>query len=216
MTIEKITVNQISTSHVFKEIAVEGRINKIWPIKVKPIDAAFRCEWCDDITIIKQSIDDKLLKPFECGNENCGRKNRFKLIPEKSTWIDEQKMELQDFNPPEKGIMVIVRGKELIDTIPAVYTHVIIGGTIRVIEDNGSIYDRVLEANHIKTINRIILLREIIRQIQEEYKDAAPLDEIFFRAEQDGFKKETVEDFMRKLKSAGEIYESSNNQFRVV
>ncbi|MFZ3166106.1 MAG: minichromosome maintenance protein MCM [Candidatus Methanoperedens sp.] len=63
--------------------------------------------------------------------------------------------------------------------------------------------------------DRIKVLREIIRDIQKEM-GAAPIEEIILKAEESGIKKETVEDMIQKLKSAGEIIESSNERFRVV
>ncbi len=63
--------------------------------------------------------------------------------------------------------------------------------------------------------DRIKVLREIIRDLQKEM-GAAPIEEIISRAQESGIKKETVEDMIQKLKSAGEIIESSNDRFRVV
>ena len=63
--------------------------------------------------------------------------------------------------------------------------------------------------------DRIKVLREIIRDLQKEM-GAAPIEEIISKAEESGIKKETVEDMIQKLKSAGEIIESSNERFRVV
>jgi len=63
--------------------------------------------------------------------------------------------------------------------------------------------------------DRIKVLREIIRDIQKDM-GAAPIGDIVSRAEESGIKKETVEDMIQKLKSAGEIIESSNERFRVV
>jgi replicative DNA helicase Mcm len=64
--------------------------------------------------------------------------------------------------------------------------------------------------------DRIKVLREIIRDIQNEHKGGAPIEEIILKAEESGIKKETVEDMIQKLKSAGEIIEASNERFRVV
>lgn len=58
-------------------------------------------------------------------------------------------------------------------------------------------------------------LREIIREIQDEFKGSAPLKEIISRAEKSGIKKDTVEDMIHKLKCAGELIETSENSFKV-
>ncbi len=64
--------------------------------------------------------------------------------------------------------------------------------------------------------DKIKVMREIIREVQEEYKGTAPIEDIIIKAEESGIKKDTVEDIIQKLKSAGEIIEVSNERFRVV
>jgi replicative DNA helicase Mcm len=63
---------------------------------------------------------------------------------------------------------------------------------------------------------KVKTLKEIIRELQEEYKSAVPLEEIISKAEESGIKKDTVEDMIQKLKQVGEILEASNNKFRVI
>ncbi len=64
--------------------------------------------------------------------------------------------------------------------------------------------------------DRIKVLREIIRELQSEYKGTAPIEDIIMKAEESGIKKDTVEDMIQKLKGAGEIVEARNGQFKVV
>lgn len=63
--------------------------------------------------------------------------------------------------------------------------------------------------------DRIRVLREIIREIQNEHKGSVSINDIIVRSEKSGLKKDTILDMMEKLKSAGEIFEASNNRFRV-
>lgn len=221
---EKISVGQISSSHVSKLIAIEGRINKILPIKSKLIEGAFQCQRCAHVTRFQQPLSDKLIKPYECDSDECGRKGPFKLIPEESKWIDEQRLELQDLDDQMRDITVLVRGQNLIDTVPAEDAHVIITGIVRVIEKDGSnLFDKVLEANHIERKDmpksqrdKVKMLREIIRELQDDYKGAVPIGDITIKAEESGIKKEAVQDLIQSLKSVGELIESSNERFRVI
>ncbi|MDP2841327.1 MAG: minichromosome maintenance protein MCM [Candidatus Methanoperedens sp.] len=64
--------------------------------------------------------------------------------------------------------------------------------------------------------DRIKVLKEIIRDLQDEYKSAVPLEDIISRAEESGIKKDTVEDIIQKLKTVGEILEATNERFRIV
>ncbi len=64
--------------------------------------------------------------------------------------------------------------------------------------------------------DRIKVLKEIIRELQEEHKSAVPLEEIISKAEDSGIKKDTIEENIMKLKTIGEILEVTNGRFRVV
>lgn len=64
--------------------------------------------------------------------------------------------------------------------------------------------------------DRIKVLREIIKELQDEMNGAALLNDIIDRAVEAGMKKDNVEDMLQKLKSAGEIIEASNERYRVV
>lgn len=63
--------------------------------------------------------------------------------------------------------------------------------------------------------DRIKALIEIIRELQGEYGSAVPLEDIAAKAEESGIKKETVEDMIQKLKTAGEVYELSHGKYKV-
>ena len=64
--------------------------------------------------------------------------------------------------------------------------------------------------------DRIRVLGEIIKELQDEYKSAVPLEDIMVKAEEAGIKKDDVEDMLNKLKRSGEIIEVSNEKFRWV
>ncbi len=63
--------------------------------------------------------------------------------------------------------------------------------------------------------DRIKTLRELIRESQNG-NGAASLETIISKAQVVGFTKETAEDMLYKLKSAGEVIEVSQNQYRAV
>ncbi len=160
---EKIAVNKIGSANISKFVLVEGRISKISPRRAKLVEAAFQCPFCGYVLMLKQP-DDRLTEPFECESVDCGRKGHFKLVHNKSTWVDEQKLELQDkyetLKPgqPMREIVVTVRGRDLINSIPAIGSQVNITGIVRTVQKTGaggatSIFIPVLEANHIESVD---------------------------------------------------------------
>lgn len=64
--------------------------------------------------------------------------------------------------------------------------------------------------------DRIRVMKEIIKELQEEQKSAVPMKDIVERAVGAGIKERDVEDTISKLKSIGEILEASNKRYRVV
>ncbi len=57
-------------------------------------------------------------------------------------------------------------------------------------------------------------LKQIIREFQHD-KEAAPLEDIISKAISSGIERDAVEDIIRLLKRTGEIYEVSNERFRI-
>ena len=62
---------------------------------------------------------------------------------------------------------------------------------------------------------RIKILREIIKELQDEMKSAAPIKDIIEKAMEAGMKKDDIEEMLMKLKSTGELLETSNERFRI-
>lgn len=64
--------------------------------------------------------------------------------------------------------------------------------------------------------DRIRVLKEVIRELQDEMKSAVHLKDIVDRAVEAGMKEDDVKDMIVKLKSVGELIEASNERYRVV
>ena len=80
-------------------IAVEGLVKKITEVRPKLEVAAFQCQKCGAVIRIEQD-EDILKEPSECYEDQggCGRVSSFKLSTTLSTFIDSQKIEIQE-NP---------------------------------------------------------------------------------------------------------------------
>ncbi len=64
--------------------------------------------------------------------------------------------------------------------------------------------------------DRIRELKEVIRELQDEMKSAVPLIDIVERAVEAGMTEDDVEYMINRLKSVGELLETSNDRYRVV
>ncbi len=96
---QKILIRKIRSNHLGKLAAVEGLVKKRTEVRPKLQVAAFQCQKCGAIIRINQE-EDILKEPSECYEEQggCGRVSSFKLSTTLSTFIDSQKIEIQE-NP---------------------------------------------------------------------------------------------------------------------
>jgi replicative DNA helicase Mcm len=95
----KIIIRKIRANHLGKLAAVEGLVKKRTEVRPKLQVGAFQCQKCGAIVKIEQE-EDILKEPSECYEDQggCGRISSFKLLTSISSFIDSQKIEIQE-NP---------------------------------------------------------------------------------------------------------------------
>ena len=95
----KIIIRKIRANHLGKLAAVDGLVKKRTEVRPKLQIGAFQCQKCGAIIRIEQE-EDILKEPSECYEDQggCGRVSSFKLLTSLSSFIDSQKIEIQE-NP---------------------------------------------------------------------------------------------------------------------
>ena len=95
----RLLIRSIRAIHLGKLCAVDGLVKKRTEVRPKLQVAAFQCQKCGAIMRIEQD-EDILKEPTECYEDQggCGRVSSFKLSPNLSSFIDSQKIEVQE-NP---------------------------------------------------------------------------------------------------------------------
>jgi len=89
----RIAIRYLRAEHLGKFIAVEGLVKKVTEVRPKLKKAVFICQRCGAENIVEQ--DEEFLKePTQC--INCERSSSFKLSTSMSTFIDSQKVEIQE------------------------------------------------------------------------------------------------------------------------
>ena len=96
---QKILIRKIRANHLGKYSAIEGLVKKVTEVRPKLQVAAFQCQKCGAVIKIEQD-EDILKEPSDCYEDQggCGRSSSMKLLPSISTFIDSQKIEIQE-NP---------------------------------------------------------------------------------------------------------------------
>ena len=93
----RINIRKIRASHLGKLAAVEGLVKKRTEVRPKLQVGAFQCQKCGAVIRIEQE-EDILKEPSECEEDQggCGRVSSFKLLTSLSSFIDSQKIEIQE------------------------------------------------------------------------------------------------------------------------
>jgi len=103
----RVEIRDIRVGHLGKFVSVRGLIKRATEVQPRYTTAMFECLRCGRHIPVEQ-VDDVQAEPLECikdgmmdqfGNSGCGRvsgSTSFRLVPEFSTFIDSQKIEIQE------------------------------------------------------------------------------------------------------------------------
>ncbi len=156
----KVAIGNLRSSHLGKFVAIEGMIRKATEVRPRITKAAFQCMRCGYITYVEQNSF-KFEEPFAgCEEETCGKKGPFKVLIDESTFIDAQKLQIQE--PPEdlRGAQsqgIDIDADDDIAGLVLPGQRIVINGILksrqRTLKDGKSTYfDIVLEANSIEML----------------------------------------------------------------
>ena len=86
-------IRDIRAEHVNRLVSVRGIVRKSTGVKPKVEETAFECQRCGTITRIMQA-DNSFQEPHQCGG--CERQGPFRINFDQSTFIDAQKVRIQE------------------------------------------------------------------------------------------------------------------------
>ena len=187
----RVPIRELRSKHLSRFVAIEGMIRKATEVRPRITKAAFQCLRCEHLTIVEQNSF-KFEEPFAgCENETCGKKGPFKISIEDSTFIDAQKLQIQESPENLKGgsqpqsLEVDAEDDLTGNVTPG--DRVIINGVLksrqRALKDGKStFYDLVLEANSIERLDKdydeLEITAEDEEQILELSRDPAIYEKI--------------------------------------
>jgi replicative DNA helicase Mcm len=159
----RIPIRNLRSKHLSRFVAIEGMIRKATEVRPRITKAAFQCLRCGHLTVVEQSSF-KFEEPFAgCEDETCGKKGPFKVIIEESTFIDAQKLQIQESPENLKGgsqpqSLEVDSDDDLTGNVTP-GDRVIINGILksvqRTLKDGKStFYDLVLQASSIERLDR--------------------------------------------------------------
>jgi len=155
---EKIKIRDLRSRHVAKLISIEGIVRKATEVRPKVLEAGFECLNCGNITKVPQE-DAKFKEPSECSHRICGKKGPFTLNFTHSTFVDAQKIRVQESPEGLKGgeqpqtLDINVVGDLAGKVFPG--DRIVVTGTLRVAQRQyqnvkSTTFDVFLDANSIE------------------------------------------------------------------
>lgn len=179
----QVDLRAIRESHIGKFVQIHGILSRASEIKAQVTFGAFECQICQTINFIEEDPN-AFSAPKNCDEKSCGKRGPFKFIPEKSSFIDWQKIRIQEL-PEElpagqlpRSLDAILR-KDLVDKArPGARVTII--GIIKTVQDvrmgkKLSTFRPILETNHIEVIQEesteIELSAEDKKKIEELQND---------------------------------------------
>lgn len=175
----KVGIGDLRSKHLSKFISIDGMIRKATEVRPRITKAAFQCMRCGHTTYVDQINGYKFEEPFlGCEEETCGKKGPFKILIEESTFVDSQKLQIQE--PPEdlRGTQAQSIDVDADDDLAGILLpgeRVVVNGILRsrqrTLKDGKSVYyDLYLEANSIEKIDTAFDEVEISSSDEEQIK----------------------------------------------
>lgn len=93
--LETTKLRKLGSKHIGKLVMVEGIVVRSTPVRPMVMQAIFKCKRCGETTPVDQK-GPFLRAPFTCSNPSCQRKGPFDFFQEESTFVDSQKLKLQE------------------------------------------------------------------------------------------------------------------------
>ncbi len=172
----KVTIRDLRSKHLLKFISVEGMIRKATEVRPKVTIAAFECMRCEHVNYIPQN-GPKFIEPAECEGESCGKRGPFKILMDKSSFVDAQKLQIQEAPESLKGgtqpQSIDVDVENDLAGIVKPGDRLVINGILRshqrtLREGKSTFYDLVLHANSLEYVNREFDELEITPEDEEQ------------------------------------------------
>ncbi len=172
-TTARRSIRAVRESDLQRFLAVEGIVRKATEVRPQIRDAVFSCLACrSEIHELQDEGSPILREPLEC--PSCGKpagRTRFRLLPERSTYIDAQRIEVQE-NPESlkggahpQGLTVLLTEDLTGRVIPG--NRVVVNGVLKSLQRASASRTGVLRS----TTFDLMLLGNSLEYQQQEYEE---------------------------------------------
>ena len=184
---DKITVKDLRSNHVGKLISIDGLVRVASEVRPKLVEAGYECASCGAITKITQE-GNKQRKPVECSMATCGQKSSFRFSPKYSTFIDSQKIRLQESPEGLTGgeqpqtIDVNVDSPQLVGRVfpgdKTVVTGLLCASSRQIQNSESTTFDLYIDANSIEIVDKEFQEIDINSEDEKQIHELAQRDKV--------------------------------------
>jgi replicative DNA helicase Mcm len=159
---QKIQVRDIRAHNINTFVTVEGILRKTTEVRPRLTSAVFRCLQCGSLTPPYKQGYGRFQEPYRPCNQ-CERQTKMELVPHLSTFIDVQKLRIQEspegLRGGEQPQTLDVESTDDLTGVVAPGDRVIINGILRSIQritagTKSTLFDIYLEANSIEVAEK--------------------------------------------------------------
>ncbi|MEA1993553.1 MAG: minichromosome maintenance protein MCM [Euryarchaeota archaeon] len=176
---EGLEIRNLRAIHVNKFIQIKGVVGRSSEVKPEIVEAAFQCQRCGQLHIIKQD-EEFFKKPRICENPACGRKGPFKLLEDQSKFRDWQVLKIQERPEKLRGgrmprrINLILRN-DIVDKAKA-GERVTVAGILKTVQESTrkgkkTTFRKYVDINSMKIEEQDIEQMEITKEEEEKIKN---------------------------------------------
>ncbi|HNR57241.1 MAG: minichromosome maintenance protein MCM [Methanothrix sp.] len=91
----RFKTSELRSDQIGRLIALEGLVRTVTEVRPKVLSAAFECQRCGHL-FYKEQTTSKFQEPYDCPNEACDRRGPFKLLLDRSRFVDAQNVRVQE------------------------------------------------------------------------------------------------------------------------
>jgi replicative DNA helicase Mcm len=94
----RVDIRHLRSKHLNRFVAISGLVKRASDVRPRLEDAVFRCLRCNAAITEAQDEFNTMKEPLQCYEDQggCGHSSGFKLVSEKSRFVDAQKLEVQE------------------------------------------------------------------------------------------------------------------------
>lgn len=152
-------IRAIRAKHSNRFVSVEGIVRSVGKKETTYTEIAWQCKRCESITYEKQDDEGKEASPQQCSNDGCSNQKFWSLVPELSTQLDYQLIEVEEplagLNGRTPEAIRVALYENLVGTVqagdPCIITGIVKDARKSAKQGKSNRYVSIIKANHVIT-----------------------------------------------------------------